>query len=313
MSKKKTKIIFAGTNDFSFQHLESLFFSNYIISAIITKKKIKKYDPIKKFALINNIIILEPENLKTKKFYNQIKKINAKILIVCSYGMLIPKKIIQLFKKNAINIHASLLPRWRGAAPVQWAIISGDVNTGISIIQMNTEIDAGKILYSKSCSILMSDTTETIYEKIKPISIKAMHHILTSITRKKKIKKHKQDIQKITYAPKIQKKDARISWDKTAKYNERLIRALTPHPYCYFILNNTLIKIIRASVLLMNDHQKKYKIGEIVCANKLGIQIYTKKNLLNIEKVQVAGSIPMHVSQLLNSKKHWFSPGIILL
>ncbi|AEH39890.1 methionyl-tRNA formyltransferase [Buchnera aphidicola (Cinara tujafilina)] len=226
--------------------------------------------------------------------------------------MIIPSSILKLFSKKAINIHASLLPRWRGAAPIQWAILSGDNNTGISIIQMNDQIDAGKILYSVSCPIHNSDTTKTIYKKLIPISINAMHHILIKIIKNNIINSYKQDIKKITYAPKIKKEQTRISWKKSAQYNERLIRALNPYPYCYFILKDKIIKIIQASVLL-NDYKKNYRIGEIVCANQLGIQVYSKNKLLNIEVVQIAGGIPIHVSQLLHSKKSWFTPGTIIL
>ncbi|WP_075432123.1 methionyl-tRNA formyltransferase [Buchnera aphidicola] len=312
MSKKKTKIIFAGSNKFSLQHLKSLFFSKYKISALLTAKNKKKISPIKKFALQNNIPILQPKNLKKKNFCNQIKDIHADILIICAYGMLIPSSIINLFSKKAINIHASLLPRWRGAAPIQWAILSGDKKTGISIIQMSSVIDAGPILGTVSCPILFNDTTKTIYKKLTPISIHAMHNILIKIIHKNQIKLHKQDERKVTYAPKIKKEDAKISWTKSAKDCERLIRALNPWPRCYFILQNKNIKIIRASVLI-NNNQNQYKIGEIICANKLGIQICTTCHILNIEEIQIEGCISMHISQILNSKKNWFTPGTILM
>lgn len=312
MSKKKIKIIFAGSNKFSLQHLKSLFSSKYQISAILTAKNTKKISPIKKFALQNKIPILQPENLKTKKFYKKIKEIYADILIICAYGMIIPSSIINLFSKKAFNIHASLLPRWRGAAPIQWAILSGDKKTGISIIQISSTLDAGAILCSISCPILCNDTTKTIYKKLTPLSINAMHNILIKIIHQNQIKARKQDKKQITYAPKIKKEDAKISWEKSAQDSEQLIRALNPWPRCYFILKNKNIKIIRASVLL-NNYQNKYKIGEIICANKLGVQVCTKNQILNIEEIQIEGCISMHISQVLNSKKNWFAPGTILI
>lgn len=310
MSTKKLKIIFAGTNEFALIHLKSLFFSHHEVIAIITKIDKKKISPIKNFALKKNIIIFQPKNLQKKKFYNNIKKIKADILIVCAYGMLIPKNIYNIFPKGTINIHASLLPRWRGAAPIQWSILSGDKNTGITVIKINSKIDTGKIIYCLSCPILKSDTTSTLSIKLIPISLQAMYQSLLIIQYQKPIIYFIQNKKKVTYAPKIEKKNTKISWIFSANYIDRLIRAFNPYPYSYFLLNNKIIKIIKASIIYIN--KKKYKIGEIIQANKKGIQINTKKNIINIKKIQISGGKPMHVSDMLNSKKKWFIPGKIL-
>ncbi|VFP88654.1 Methionyl-tRNA formyltransferase [Buchnera aphidicola (Cinara piceae)] len=317
MSKKILKIIFAGSNDFSLAHLYSLFYSKYVISAIITKpdniyckKKNNPFSSIKKFAIKNNIKILQPNDLFEKKFYKSILDIQANILIVSSYGSIIPKKILKLFPLGGINIHASLLPRWKGAAPVQWAILSGDKQTGISVIKMNSNIDSGKIIYTLTCPINSTDTTTTLCAKLIPISLQCMYQSLNIINNPNIKKYYKQDKNLETKAPKIKKRDSRISWSLSVIQIDRLIRAFTPWPCCQFFINGYFIKIKKHSIISFN--KKNFYCGEIIKINKKGIQINTKKGILNIEKIQIPGKKTIHISQIIHTNKKLFIKHSIL-
>ncbi|VFP79317.1 methionyl-tRNA formyltransferase [Buchnera aphidicola] len=317
MSKKILKIIFAGSNDFSLAHLYSLFYSKYVISAVITKpdnlyckKKDNIFSSIKKFAIKNNIKILQPTNLLKKNFYQSILDIKANILIVSSYGSIIPKKILKLFPLGGINIHASLLPRWQGAAPVQWAILSGDKKTGISVIKMNSNIDSGKIIYTLSCPINSTDTTITLCAKLIPISLQCMYQSLNIINNPNRKQYLKQDNKIKTIAPKIQKKDSRIYWSLSVRKIDRLIRAFTPWPGCQFLINDYFIKIKKHSIISFNKNN--FNCGEIIKINKKGVQINTKKGILNIEKIQIPGKKTTHISQIIHTKKKIFIKNTIL-
>ncbi|VFP81221.1 Methionyl-tRNA formyltransferase [Buchnera aphidicola (Cinara kochiana kochiana)] len=317
MLKKKLKIIFAGSNEFSLAHLRSLFYSKHTIAAIIIKldniyckKKENRFSPIKKFAIRHNISILQTNNLYEKKIYSSILKIYADILIVSSYGSIIPDKILQLFTFGGINIHASLLPRWKGAAPIQWAILSGDKYTGISVIKMNSKIDCGKIIYQLSCPINITDNAITLSAKLIPISLQCMYQSLNIIAESniKNLHKNKNVIE--TIAPKIKKIDAKINWSYPVIKIDRLIRAFIIWPCCYFFINNYCIKIKKSSII--SFEKTNFKNGEIINISKEGIAVNTQKGVLNIKKIQIPGKKTLHIKQILNSNKKFFIKNTIL-
>ncbi|MGI4816510.1 MAG: methionyl-tRNA formyltransferase [Janthinobacterium lividum] len=317
MLKKISKIIFAGSNNFSLAHLRSLFYSKYIIKAVLIKsdnlfckKKNQKFSPIKKFAIRHHIPILQTNNLNEKNFFIKISKIRADILIASSYGLIIPSNILQLFYFGGINIHASLLPRWKGAAPIQWAILSGDSHTGISVIQMNSTIDSGKIIYQLNCPINQHDSTKTLSTKLIPISLQCMYQTLNILIYPQKKTNHLKKNVIQTNAPKIKKKDAKISWSLPVVYIDRLIRAFNPWPCCYFLINNNHIKIKKFSVTSFKKN--KFKQGEIISINKKGIKINTKCGVLRIEKIKIPGKKTLHIKDILNSNKKLFIKNEIL-
>ncbi|VFP85068.1 Methionyl-tRNA formyltransferase [Buchnera aphidicola (Cinara splendens)] len=317
MLKKISTVIFAGSNNFSLAHLRSLFDSKYIIKAVLIKpdnlfckKKDQRFSPIKKFAIRHNIPVLQTNNLNEKKFFIKISKIHADILIVSSYGLIIPSNILQLFCFGGINIHASLLPRWKGAAPIQWAILSGDSHTGISVIKMNSIIDSGKIIYQLTCPINQRDSTKTLSTKLIPISLQCMYQALNMLIYPQiKIKNFKKNIIQ-TNAPKIKKKDAKISWSLPVVYIDRLIRAFDPWPCCYFLINNHHIKIKKFSVTSFKKN--RFKKGEIISISKKGIKINTKCGVLRIEKIKIPGKKTLHIKDIMNSNRKLFVQNEIL-
>jgi len=315
---KKLKIIFAGTSNFSEKYLSALIKYQYNIQAVITQpdrpsgrgQKIV-FSPVKKIAITKNIPIFQQLQLNDKTFQKIISKFSADIMIVVSYGQIIPEKILYMFPKGCINVHASLLPRWRGPSPIQSAILSGDKKTGISIIKMNNKIDAGNIIMSKECTISPEETSSTLSEKLIKIGIKALIETLNQI--KDNITLEIQQNEKYaTFSKKIFKKDALLNWNKSADFLERLIRAFNPWPICYFIIDDIPIKVWQAKVI-QNTIYYNNSIGKIISIDKNGLQINTKNKILNIEKIQLPSKNIVNIKEIILSKKHNFKVGKILL
>ncbi|WWP01496.1 MAG: methionyl-tRNA formyltransferase [Candidatus Dasytiphilus stammeri] len=310
------KVIFAGTPVFAACHLEVLI-NQYPVVGVLTQPD--KYhgrgnrlvfSPVKQLALENNLPLLQPECLMEKNLQEQIKNLNADIMVVVAYGKILPQAVLDLPKFGCINIHASLLPKWRGAAPIQRSLCAGDIETGITTIKMNTNIDTGDILHTIHCKIENTDTTATLYDKLSKLGSMSMLATLkqfaTGTTCPVKQSKHN-----ISYATKISKQESRIDWSFSAIKIERYIRAFNPWPGSYFMVKNQIIRVWKASIIdsiLSHSSQP----GEILQANQYGIKIATSNGVLNIEELQTAGRKVMKVREFLKSKREWFIPGDII-
>ncbi|NIH16500.1 MAG: methionyl-tRNA formyltransferase [Buchnera aphidicola (Periphyllus lyropictus)] len=307
---KKIKIIFAGNEKFSKEHLNELILNNLNVITIFTKpdkrsgrgKKIK-FSKVKKLAIKKKIKFLQPKNLNSKKTFNYIKNINPDIMIIVSYGLIIPKKIIKIFPLGCINIHTSLLPKFRGPSPIQSVILLGKKKTGITIIQINKKIDEGDILYQKKILINKKDTYKSLKKKLCFEGKKCLILCLKKII-KNKIIKIKQDNKKSTYTKKIKKKDGLINWNNSASTIEKKIRAFNPWPGTFFFIKKIMIKIWKAEIIKL---KKKIKPGIIFKVNKNGIIISTKKNFINIKEIQISGKKKNKVNIILNAYKNLFN------
>ncbi|CAL4043842.1 methionyl-tRNA formyltransferase [Buchnera aphidicola] len=310
---KKLRIIFAGTPDFAAQHLYALISSKHTVITVLTKpdhsssrRQKNFFSPVKIIAKNHSIPLLQPISLNTLDIQEILRKLNADIMLVVAYGIILPNIILNLFPLGCINVHASLLPRWRGPAPIQWAILNGDKQTGISIIQMDQGIDTGKILYSTPCAITSNDTSASLEKKLILIGIKSMLIVLDRYNFNTNTYIIQNDIN-ATYASKIKKEQGRLNWHTSAEKIERLIRAFNPYPISFFLIKNQFIKVWQANVCYGCNKNKK--IGEIIICNKNGIQINTVNNILNITKLQIPGKKIISTLDFLNSKKKWFLPG----
>ncbi|WMY95878.1 MAG: methionyl-tRNA formyltransferase [Arsenophonus sp.] len=311
------RIIFAGTPDFAAQHLAVLLNKKdkYKIIGVLTQpdrpsgrgNKLTS-SAVKILANKMNIPVFQPKTLKTIESQNWIKTQNADIMIVIAYGVIMPAIVLNLLPMGCINVHCSLLPRWRGATPIQHSILAGDKKTGITIIQMDVGIDTGNILYQITCPIEIYDTTKTLYQKLEKIGPIALQHTLDLLIFGK-IKSTKQNNIFVTYAKKIKKKEALINWKLSAIQIERCIRAFNPWPISYFIIENTQIKVWDAQVIFENIDLSP---GTILKINKTGLKIITAKNILNILKIQPAGKKIMLVKNFINSHHKLFIPGNII-
>lgn len=316
MNNKK-KIIFGGSTNFSFLHLSKLISESKdnIVGVITTQdfliRKKTKFNSIKKISLKNNIPVLQPLKMDISLIKEFLSNLQVDIMIIVDLGIIFPKEILKIPKLGSINIHCSLLPKWRGASPVQTSILNGDKRTGVTIIEMNEGLDTGDIIYQKSCVISLNETSGTLYKKLEKISILGMKKTIKKL-KNNTIKKKPQNSKKATFSKKFKKIDSRLKWNFSAMKLHRIVRAFNPKPisYCYF--KNQLLKIWKTEIIFPIKKIKNKKIGEIISTSKLGIQVFTKKGILNIIEIQIPGKKAISSKDILNSKKNWFTPGNIL-
>ena len=312
---KPLNIIFAGTPDFAAKHLKALIDSNHNVIAVFSQpdrpagrgNKLTA-SPVKQLAIENNLPIYQPTTLKTVENQHVIANLNADIMIVVAYGLILPQAVLDMPKLGCLNVHGSLLPKWRGAAPIQRACWAGDSETGITIMQMDAGLDTGDMLYKLACPIESSDTSATLYEKLAKLGPQALLETLTQINQGK-IKPEKQQQSQATYAEKLSKQEAKLDWNLSAIQLERCVRAFNPWPVSYFEVNGEPIKVWQAQVMATQHNQP---VGTILQADKKGICIATSDGSLNMTILQPAGKKPMSAQDLLNSRKSWFEVGKIL-
>ena len=312
---KPLNIIFAGTPDFAAKHLKALIDSNHNVIAVFSQpdrpagrgNKLTA-SPVKQLAIENNLPIYQPATLKTVENQHIIANLNADIMIVVAYGLILPQAVLDMPKLGCLNVHGSLLPKWRGAAPIQRACWAGDSETGITIMQMDAGLDTGDMLYKLACPIEPSDTSATLYEKLAKLGPQALLETLTLINQGK-IKPEKQQQSQATYAEKLSKQEAKLDWNLSAIQLERCVRAFNPWPVSYFEVNGEPIKVWQAQVMATQHNQP---VGTILQADKKGICIATSDGSLNMTILQPAGKKPMSAQDLLNSRKSWFEVGKIL-
>ena len=312
---KPLNIIFAGTPDFAATHLKALIDSNHNVIAVFSQpdrpagrgNKLTA-SPVKQLAIENNLPIYQPATLKTEENQQIIANLNADIMIVVAYGLILPQAVLDMPKFGCLNVHGSLLPKWRGAAPIQRACWAGDSETGITIMQMDAGLDTGDMLYKLACPIESSDTSATLYEKLAKLGPQALLETLALINQGK-IKPEKQQQSQATYAEKLSKQEAKLDWNLSAIQLERCVRAFNPWPVSYFEVNGEPIKVWQAEVMATQHNQP---VGTILQADKKGICIATSDGSLNMTILQPAGKKPMSAQDLLNSRKSWFEVGKIL-
>ena len=203
----------------------------------------------KNFCIKNNISVFTPENFKEEKEINLIKKMECDILVVAAYGIILPEKILSIPKFGALNIHASLLPRWRGAAPIQRAILAGDKKTGITIIQMNENLDAGEIILQKEIVIKEKNTAQEIHDQLAKTGSSLINKVLKKLEKNQKIESIPQNEGKVTYAKKIAVEETKINWNKSGKEILRQIKAFG----AWFVINKQRIKIFDADISSMKN------------------------------------------------------------
>ncbi len=309
---KNLKILFFGTQEFALFQLKNIIKkTKHKIVGIVTKKE-KKKKIFKKIAKKYNLNIFQPKSIKKlENLKNIFKKLNIDIILTVSYGFILPKKILQI-PKISINLHASLLPRWRGSSPIQKAILSGDKFSGITFIKMNKKIDAGKIIYQKKCLIKKNYNYIKLYNKLKKIGAKKLPNLLQKIANNN-YNEIKQNKKYITYSNKINKKEGLINWKKDTAINiERKIKAFYIWPKTYFFHKKYIIFIWSVKIKKINK-KNNYKYGEILKYTKKGLQIFTKKShILKIKKIQLNNRKKIKISQLINSKPYLFNIGDIL-
>lgn len=306
------RIIFAGTPDFAARHLDALLSSEHQIVGVFTQpdrpagrgKKLMP-SPVKVLAEEKGIPVFQPVSLRPQENQQLVADLQADVMVVVAYGLILPKAVLEMPRLGCLNVHGSLLPRWRGAAPIQRSLWAGDTETGVTIMQMDVGLDTGDMLYKLSCPITAEDTSATLYDKLAQLGPQGLLATLTQIatgTATPEI----QDETQVTYAEKLSKEEALLDWSLPAEQLERCIRAFNPWPMSYFVIEDQPIKVWKASVI---NSQAKAEPGTIIEANKQGIQVATAEGILNLESLQPAGKKAMNAQDLLNSRREWFTPG----
>ncbi|WP_272682113.1 methionyl-tRNA formyltransferase [Providencia sp. PROV129] len=309
------KIIFAGTPDFAAKHLAALLGTQHQIVGVLTRhdkpagrgKKLTP-SPVKVLAQEHDIPVFQPISLRGAENQQWLKDRNADLMIVVAYGLILPQAVLDIPRLGCLNVHGSLLPRWRGAAPIQRSIWAGDAETGVTIMQMDAGLDTGDMLYKAVCPITPNDTSATLYEKLAITGPEALIHTVNMLSTGQ-CTPEKQNDALANYAEKLSKEEARIDWQQDAAHIERCIRAFNPWPMSYFVVQEQLIKVWQAEVI--EDLQGKQP-GTIIRADKNGICIATGNGVLNITQLQPPGKKAMSAQDILNSRREWFTPEQIL-
>lgn len=305
------KLIFAGTPEFSLPTLHALLNSKHEICAVYTRPDKPRgrgqhlgISPIKEAALLAELPVIQPVSLQDPFAQEQMKIFKADALIDVACGFLLPKEVLQIPRFGCINIHPSLLPRWRGAAPIQHAILAGDTKTGVTIMQMDDGWDTGNILKQKEMEIESHDTTGALEEKLAKLGANLLLEVLNDLEHGK-INPQKQDDVLSCYAKKIEKEDALIDWNKSAIEIDRMIRAFNPRPIAYTKLAGQAIRIFQA--VLISEHPiPKTVPGSIFQINKDSVDIVTGSGIIRLLEVQFPGGKVLSMNEILKSKKELF-------
>ena len=302
---KDLKVVFMGTPDFSVPILESLI-DNCLVIGVVTqpdkevgRKKELKYSPIKEVALRHNIKVFQPKKIKVD--YQSILDLNPDIIITCAYGQIIPKIILDYPKYGCINVHASLLPKLRGGAPIHHAIIDGYKETGITIMYMDVGMDSGDIINQEKTKIQDFDTVGTLHDRLSIMGRDLLIKTLPSIIKGTN-KRIKQDVKEVSYGYNITRDEELIDFNKNGYDVFNQIRGLNPYPGSYFLLGEKEVKVY--SVKYIKDNTFKNKInGEIVKIDKESFYIKVIDGLIQILEIKIEGKKKMKVLDYLNGSK----------
>lgn len=304
------KIIFAGTPEFAAASLQALLdnqeVKQYELVGVYTQpdrpagrgQKLVQ-SPVKQLALAHNIPVFQPLNFKSDDDKAELAALNADLMIVAAYGIILPKVVLDTPKLGCINVHASLLPRWRGAAPIHRAIIAGDKETGITIMQMDVGLDTGDMLLKASCEIEKIDTSASLHDKLANLGGQTLIQSLDLI-QEGKLEPEKQDESLTCYAAKLVKQEGDVEWAEDAKTIARKIRGLSPWPTAFTTSQAGTMKIHAAH---SSETSTNNAIpGEIIAANKGGLFVATGNGCIQITSIQFSGSKRMSVQDALNGK-----------
>jgi methionyl-tRNA formyltransferase len=296
------KIVFAGTPNFAASALAALLVEHHIVAVLTQPDRPSgrgmhlTSSPVKQLALQNSVPVLQPATLKSDESQKVIAALNADVMVVAAYGLILPKAVLQLPRFGCLNIHASLLPRWRGAAPIQRAILAGDNETGITIMQMDEGLDTGDILLRHACPIAANDTAQTLHDKLAVMGADSILEAL-HLLQKNHLKPIKQDNEAACYAAKLTKSEAQIDWRQDAAQIDRAVRAYNPFPVCHADINGAAIKVWQAG-LCTDSHGEP---GKVLAVDKQGITVACGKDALRLEVLQRPGGKAQPAAQFLQA------------
>lgn len=314
-------IIFAGTPDFAAQHLAALINSEHNVIAVYCPpdkpagrgKKLTAC-ATKILALAHNITVEQPNNFKYEVDQQQLAQYNADVMVVVAYGLLLPEVILNSPSLGCINVHGSILPKWRGAAPIQRSLEAGDKKTGVTIMQMDKGLDTGDMILTAECDIESTDTSASLYDKLANLGPTALIEtlaIMAQVNYQASDHNITQNSELATYAHKLDKAEAELNWQLSADELHRKIRAYIPWPVSQFTFTESdskqhRLRVWQASV---QEYQGSANPGTILKADKQGIEVATSEGAIRLEVIQLPGKKALAVKDIINGRSDWFVAG----
>ncbi|GLQ32933.1 methionyl-tRNA formyltransferase [Litoribrevibacter albus] len=310
MSAQPLKIIFAGTPEFAAESLKALLEGPDEVIAVYTQPdrpagrghKLKP-SPVKEVALEADIPVYQPLNFKDEADRAELAALDADLMVVAAYGLILPKAVLDTPRLGCINVHASILPRWRGAAPIHRALLAGDQQTGITIMQMDVGLDTGDMLAKAYTDILDTDTSASLHDKLAQQGGSLLVDAVAQLKEGALTAEPQEDAQ-ANYAHKLTKEEGKIDWSDTAENIARKVRGLFPWPSAYTFMDEQNIRIHQASV---SDQTTSAEAGTVIGSDKQGIYVATGDGVVCLEKLQLPGKKAMTAEQILNGNKDLFA------
>lgn len=295
---KNKNIVFMGTPDFSVPILKMLIENTNVIMVvtqpdkIVGKDKTVSFSPVKKLAIEENIPVFQP--LRIRKDFEELKNLDIDLIVTCAYGQIIPKEILDMPKYGCINVHASILPKYRGSAPIQWCLFNNDDVTGVTIMYMDEGMDTGDIIKIKEIPILVSDNVGTLHDKLSIVGRDLLYDVLPTIFDKTNARIKQGD--DYTMAPMIKREDERLDFNEEGKKILGKIKGLNPWPLANIIINNQEIKVLEAEFI-----EKEIKnVGIIKEIDKKKLGITCKNGIIYLKKIKPSGKKVMEINSFLN-------------
>lgn len=308
--KTALRVVFAGTPDFAASYLEALIEGGHEIVGVYTQpdrpagrgKKLTP-SPVKQLAIEHSLPVYQPHSLKDSAAQQELADLKPDVMVVVAYGQILPQAVLDIPRFGCLNIHASLLPRWRGAAPIQRALEAGDAETGIAVMQMDAGLDTGDILMESRCPILPDDTSASLFEKLSQLGREPLLEVLADLP-KYQAQAQPQDESGVTYAHKISKDEARLDWSRSAAELERQVRAFNPFPAAWAELAGVRIKVFASELL---DEEPEVTPGTITDVSDAGITVRCGQGSLRLTQLQLPGKRAMPVKDILLGNRQLFT------
>ncbi|MFV3380766.1 methionyl-tRNA formyltransferase [Pseudomonas sp. NY15354] len=307
------RIVFAGTPEFAAEHLKALLDSPYDVVAVYTQPdrpagRGQKLMPsaVKQLAVEHSIPVLQPQTLRNAEAQAELAALKPDLMVVVAYGLILPQVVLDIPRLGCINSHASLLPRWRGAAPIQRAVEAGDAESGVTVMRMEAGLDTGPMLLKVVTPISAEDTGGTLHDRLAQMGPGAVVQAIAGLADGS-LQGEVQDDALATYAHKLNKDEARIDWNRPAIELERLIRAFNPWPVCHSTLDGESVKVLAAQL-----STGKGTPGEILSASKDGLVVACGEGALSLTRLQLPGGKALAFSDLFNSRREKFASAKVL-
>lgn len=313
MTSSDLRIVFAGTPEFAAAHLQAMLEADLNIVAVYSQpdrpagrgQKLQA-SAVKQLAQQHGLAVLQPPSLRDPDAQQQLAALKPDLLVVVAYGLILPQAVLDTPRLGCINSHASLLPRWRGAAPIQRAIAAGDSESGVTVMQMEAGLDTGPMLLKVSTPISLQDTGGSLHDRLAELGPQAVLQAIEQLAHGT-AHAQRQDDSLATYAHKLSKADARIDWQRPAGELDRLIRAYNPWPLAHAIWQEQTLKVLAATPT--DDHGAP---GRIIASDKSGLLVACGSGALRLTRLQLPGGKPLSFADLYNARREQFAPGLHL-